>query len=137
MLRLTISCRSIQLASFSDVTGMQQLTTGAKARRWRGPKADFDPWSRSLAVALAGLIFLLGAFAASPWAHGQLHHDAQDPAHACAITVTAHGYCDTTPAAIAVRHSPPTLACVVSIPSGHCWQIPAYWHAQALAPPQG
>ena len=44
---------------------------------------------------LVALVLLVNALAACPDLHALIHHDADAPGHACAVTMFAHGQVDS------------------------------------------
>jgi hypothetical protein len=60
---------------------------------WKSAKSNRNPGrgTRCLGGFLASLVLFLAAMAASPVAHGELHHDACHADHECAITMFAQG----------------------------------------------
>lgn len=89
-----------------------------------------------LAALLTTLgVLAIGLAARSPETHEHVHEDASHPEHACAITLAATGYCDTsapTPA-IAPELCAPTPA--PTAPESFAWTAPGFWLAPAQAPP--
>lgn len=49
-----------------------------------------------MAILVAGAVLTIGWFSASPELHTEVHHDATDTNHACAITLASTGFCDTS-----------------------------------------
>lgn len=65
-------------------------------KRLQLEKRHFKRGGRTvIALALAGLVLLLNAMAASPSLHEWFHADAGKADHQCAVTMFAHGKVDT------------------------------------------
>ncbi len=95
-----------------------------------------EAWRCALASVLALALVAIGLAAHSPQAHEHVHHDdAHDADHACAITLAAAGYCDTSAPAPLVTHT--TAAGTLSPPpsGSFAWTTPDYWLIPAQAPP--
>jgi hypothetical protein len=93
--------------------------------------------ARVLAVTLAFSVFALGLLAVSPQAHAAIHPDAAKADHVCAVTIAAHGFCDTVPQA-PVSQAPAVVEEISFVAPTHVvWSAPEYWHVPAQAPPRG
>ena len=88
-----------------------------------------------VAAILSAAVLAVGLLAASPRAHGEVHHDFDAPDHACAITLAASGFCDTAAPLVLVVRSEVSLRSVAAAVSGFRWSAPEHWHAPAQAPP--
>src|SRR5690606_16441429 len=90
------------------------------------------PWRRHLAAALAVLVFGIALLSTAPGLHEQLHADANDSEHSCAITLFAAGL---TSAAVGIVLA--VVAGVVSASRRTCTTEPAASPAALLPPVRG
>lgn len=103
----------------------------------------FVPFRRALArswdVAVAGLlavaVLAIGLGAASPEMHEEVHCDADQPEHVCAITLAATGYCDTSAEPLAIADDRGTIEHLLPEPGSYAWNAPSFWLIPAQAPP--
>jgi hypothetical protein len=89
-----------------------------------------------LTVLIAVAVFAMGLIAASPELHADIHHDATDANHVCAITLASTGYCDT---AATLRHFARHDATFEKLNVGRTsvfCPVPDFWHLPANGPPQ-
>jgi|SRR5690606_13182711 len=87
------------------------------------------PWRRPLAAGLAVLVFGLSLLASAPGWHQELHPDAHEAEHSCAITLFADGL---TPASVGVVLAfVAGVSCTIFRPRS----IDAIEHGLALRPP--